>query len=70
MTQHQLKKESRWDAENNQSSREEDKKEGHSIQEGKTWEEGTGLIKCQQICWRMNKRRGKFEKGSRVCYRD
>ena len=34
MTQHQLKKESRWDAENNQSRRDQDKKEGHSIQEG------------------------------------
>ena len=70
MTQHQLRQESRWDAENNQSSREEDKKEGHSIQEGKTWKEGTGLIRGQQIRWRMNKRRGKFEKGSRVCYKD
>ena len=70
MTQHQLMQESRQDTENNQSSREGDKKEGHSIQEGKTWKEGAGLVHGQQKCWRMNKRRGKFEKESRVCYRD
>ena len=40
IAQHQLKQESRRDAENNQSSREEDKKEGHSIQDGKNMETG------------------------------
>ena len=44
MTQHQLKLESRLDAENNQSSSEEDKKEGHSIQDEKTWKQGAGLF--------------------------
>ena len=43
MPQHQLKQESRRDA-GNKSSRKEDKKEGNSIQDETTWKEGEGLV--------------------------
>ena len=69
-TEHQLKQEPRQDAENNQSSREEDKNEVQSLQDGKTWKQGAGSVRGQQKRWGMNKRRVEFEKETRMCYRD